>query len=1055
MSEGKYYTDKEFTTWVDTLATAINDDNLMIFVGAGVSINQGYPNWDGYVSNFAHFWQFNIQNKNLDRKLNTAELNLFNEILSMPISNKRKKDLLDTHIKKILGDDYQKYQLDFEKYYFSDVRPTNIGNKILSSLTKLRANFITTNYDYEIENHIDYRSSNNLSTKIHQLAAFDANKFKKEFVTNNVLHIHGDAEAVGNGFISSSTSYVDLYLRNPRKFNELQKWIKVNKPVILFVGSSMEEDEILALLDNEDNDAKNIAFMKVDNQSRDALKLIKTFFRTNYNTDIFWYGDSFAQLGDEIGRLLEAVEKKLEISEDMSDWDVLHTPELESQKFKEMLDNHLSDWKFISDLFRGKVDDNFVENLLINILGETRFIAVFNRDVMFWNYLAKHLPIMDDVSADNLEELFTTAPQQLHASAMYTAYSHVKARNDVDLKRINGVLRDDVQLVETPFNADKDLMGKWLIAQLKKRGYIYVSEFNDDISVNVVSSDIEEFVESLNTTSKYVELEMLLEENKIYSLLYDLLQMDNLYIDNNVLENFPDSVLEARIMQRFLVQLDNTEGLDASIVTKLIAKIDFTDEIFGSELNKFVARHAQETESKKPLDNYRDGIFDLGEMVMIQENSRITVDEILADDIEVLSEKLLQEVDQNTDEFSEITVAGTERFILQQLKADSVIAQKLIKVLSKEIDKLFSSYKNLFMQIAQDETLDSRLVDLSKQKILNELPSDEFSYELQAFFEYYIKLDAVDDAIMTGLLTIDTTILDTVASYGNDDAYMGINQFVNTELGRYVTTLFDVTKSDKSYTQNVIEKVKNIEESGFKEYIEGMVLAEDLITIPKHLTVSTLRGFTFRGGRITVDIRKAFKEVVQKILTEGISIAFIERYVFPVMAYEIAPDTVQVKWEAFNFYNLIRSIIYTTESLPFEQQWLETLLKNDTHDYIGRFLYLINEDDVATNKLILFAKIVIQQIETHSNDVSIEGLNNINDWPEGKARIGIELFNLLLENKKIAKGAFDKLIMSRLVERMDGEQRQQLVVNSNLSTILSPLEINDLRDEVAKLKNSD
>lgn len=38
---------------VDKIAKAENDFKLVVFIGAGVSISQGYPNWDGYVDHLA------------------------------------------------------------------------------------------------------------------------------------------------------------------------------------------------------------------------------------------------------------------------------------------------------------------------------------------------------------------------------------------------------------------------------------------------------------------------------------------------------------------------------------------------------------------------------------------------------------------------------------------------------------------------------------------------------------------------------------------------------------------------------------------------------------------------------------------------------------------------------------------------------------------------------------------------------------------------------------------------------------------------------------------
>lgn len=46
-----YYTENEFNELVDSLAGAVKNFNLVVFVGAGISLSQGYPNWNGYIEN--------------------------------------------------------------------------------------------------------------------------------------------------------------------------------------------------------------------------------------------------------------------------------------------------------------------------------------------------------------------------------------------------------------------------------------------------------------------------------------------------------------------------------------------------------------------------------------------------------------------------------------------------------------------------------------------------------------------------------------------------------------------------------------------------------------------------------------------------------------------------------------------------------------------------------------------------------------------------------------------------------------------------------------------
>ncbi|MCD4913973.1 hypothetical protein IV449_06905 [Enterococcus faecium] len=141
---GKYYTDQEFEEIVQSLAKAVNDFKLVVFVGAGISLSQGYPNWDGYVEKLIHYWQFNIQqHPETHGKITNKLLSQFDQILKSKNTNKKKIDLLHTLLEKLLGDKFEKVKLNFEKYFFNNVLPDYIENPILTELVKLDPIFIT------------------------------------------------------------------------------------------------------------------------------------------------------------------------------------------------------------------------------------------------------------------------------------------------------------------------------------------------------------------------------------------------------------------------------------------------------------------------------------------------------------------------------------------------------------------------------------------------------------------------------------------------------------------------------------------------------------------------------------------------------------------------------------------------------------------------------------------------------------------------------------------------------------------------------------------------
>ena len=52
--------DINYGNLTDDVTEAIKNFNLVIFIGAGVSIAQGYPNWNNYIEHLIKYWQGQI-----------------------------------------------------------------------------------------------------------------------------------------------------------------------------------------------------------------------------------------------------------------------------------------------------------------------------------------------------------------------------------------------------------------------------------------------------------------------------------------------------------------------------------------------------------------------------------------------------------------------------------------------------------------------------------------------------------------------------------------------------------------------------------------------------------------------------------------------------------------------------------------------------------------------------------------------------------------------------------------------------------------------------------
>ncbi|MGF2130165.1 hypothetical protein ACQUED_11195 [Lactococcus lactis] len=220
--EKKYYTQKEFENLVESIAYAVNNFSFLVFIGAGISQSQGYPNWDGYVEKLIHYWQSHINDfEEAKGKISNKLLNQFDEVLVANISHKRKIDLLYTLLEKTLGDKFEEVKLNFEKYFFKEVEPDYLENKVIAELIKLNPIFGTSNYDFEIEKHLsrskqkrDFRQINNLQEFV---------QLNDSLHSGDVLHLHGTSDGDGKLFVSSSKDYSRQYLREKEDFGKFYK----------------------------------------------------------------------------------------------------------------------------------------------------------------------------------------------------------------------------------------------------------------------------------------------------------------------------------------------------------------------------------------------------------------------------------------------------------------------------------------------------------------------------------------------------------------------------------------------------------------------------------------------------------------------------------------------------------------------------------------------------------------------------------------------------------------------------------------------------------------
>lgn len=321
------YNDESYEkNFIKDIKLAQQNNSLVCFVGAGVSISQGYPGWGQYVDQLINFWIYHLKDivsleETVATEFKIEDMNILRELLSSSISIKRRVDMVNYIVKQYCQADtaektekiYKQQVLKFEKFIFNEAYPIVAHNETLDKLVKLQGTFITTNYDNQIEQ--SYHRVLGIRPQV-----FDSiDKIEGNVKQDLIIHLHGTPDSNPDLFVSSSKSYMNVYYKdNDFKKKILELFKEKESPLILFVGCSMEEDEILTLLDIEETKVKFYALMKYTKygmSEKGKNDFIRDYYKDEHKVGIIWYGDQYDHLStfiEEISNHLRESSKEME-----------------------------------------------------------------------------------------------------------------------------------------------------------------------------------------------------------------------------------------------------------------------------------------------------------------------------------------------------------------------------------------------------------------------------------------------------------------------------------------------------------------------------------------------------------------------------------------------------------------------------------------------------------------------------------------------------------------------------------------------------------------------
>lgn len=230
--------ENEISNIVEKLYRVIDSKECFLWIGSGISISSGYPEWEEFIKELCKKCEVKYVAFKSDRSKNLQNL-----------AEKCKKNDEDIYYQTII-DKFGVQKTSIEKYL----------NKIAALPFKA---YITTNYDYL------------LYDALHTTNKGDCKKFTYPLLPltsigkNKVYHIHGSVEQfcsiddIKDKIVLSSSEFDNAYNGNVEIFLDE---ILTYHPV-LFVDCGLDEDSIQSLLQRTRERSKTIIGIENRNQS--------------------------------------------------------------------------------------------------------------------------------------------------------------------------------------------------------------------------------------------------------------------------------------------------------------------------------------------------------------------------------------------------------------------------------------------------------------------------------------------------------------------------------------------------------------------------------------------------------------------------------------------------------------------------------------------------------------------------------------------------------------------------------------------------------------------
>lgn len=1028
----KYNSKDEYNCIVNDIADAIKHQRLVFFIGAGIPRIQGYANWNGYIDKLLNYWEEKISEDKKDISQYNMYINSIDKIKTSNMDKRRKVDFLNQILKKVYGEDYKNKRLNFEKEYFQNNKIRK-PNPVLEDLSEMNALYFTTNYDNEIENHLN--SMRSVGTEVQDMDKLSTQIDKGNVTLFTVVHLHGTPDSDFENFINSSISYKNHYYIDNESLTAIRKWINEKNLLMVFLGSSMEEEEVLSLLPDKENKTKHIAFMDSGNVYSDVDKYIlemkEKFFEENNNTRIFWYGDKYTCLPPFIRDLRNRVQSILKINDDnfykfrrhsTKEKDIIKIFQNTSANKLDVYFNRLS-----KDLYKSRSKAFFDSNLLDN----------FSENITYsiWKMLLYQLH-KNELNNEQLERIIDYL---LNNEKVFLNYAGLETflKYFINQTRVPNSKKKSycfkfakkIGIEKTPFMQIPDIAGWKIVNSVINNEHLLFlyKNLNYNLSIDAEKELFDFFKNNENNlTFQLFSPGSSGEYNNMANILSEVINNNKLTINGKDWEtNLNEKFYKNSFFIKILMVVYNQEKTLPDNVVKLILKnVDYSDYGLGEVFGDFLKKYADNSkiDPDKYYNRVRGGF--VNERTIINESDLSNLN-----NKEILTKLRKNRLSNSTkDDLEEKTIGGTVKFFKKILESNKEKLQdKLINLLLNNVNQLFNAsdrfieFKELYEIILKKEFVSrSEFIKLSNN-ILDTYES-EYGYFNDIDYEIFNILINDDDTIKK---TIDVFLQLNINKFPFNDSFnngfAATNFLASTDVVYYFRIFDKLLNISNNYKNILRNKVKNIQNDNIQQIMIGKYC--DLYQDVEFNNCNNLFGLLLNTpfSNEDIDRRYVIRNNIERF--NKTSVQFLRRKYIPsdvktwvivTLLRNINPNTLDgIEWENVDYRSFIYKIICSDDTFKYEEEWFIKLIKERNNESIQYLLSLFKSEKVNIEKLSRAYKKIENYIGESSNKVNILD-DKLCDTDKNTTQSRyLNLLRLLLVNNRI--GMCNLNIIEKLV----------------------------------------